>query len=141
MISHQVPYLFYILFFLVGAFSLSIYGQCLAHTNDHISPRQYVAAGSSLILINGVGAAFGPFMISIFMQVMGTQAFFPTLSIIFLAIFAYGLHRTQMRAPVPLDEQGESYLMPARSSPIVMNIMEESAETLRKMDEEQRDKK
>ena len=120
--------LFYIFFFLVGGSSLAIYGQCLAHTNDHISPQQYVAAGSSLILINGVGAAFGPLIVSTLMSVFGTNMYFPTLSIIFFILFLYGLYRSKVRAPIPVEEQSEAMVTVPRSAPIVMNITEEQSD-------------
>jgi MFS family permease len=127
--------LFYISFFVLGGMSLSIYGQCLAHMNDHISEKQYVAAGSTLIFVNGVGAAIGPFMISLFMNQLGIHVFFPMIAIIFGALFAYGVYRTSRRAPIPLEEQTDSITMPARSSTLVLNIMEESAETVKKMED------
>lgn len=127
--------LFYIFFCMLGGFSLSIYGQCLAHMNDHISPRQYVAAGSTLIFVNGAGSAIGPFIISIFMAIIGVKSFFPIIAITFISIFIYGIYRANKRAPIPLEEQGDAITMPARSSPIIMNVMEESVSTMKQMDD------
>ncbi len=118
--------LFYVMFFLLGGFSLSIYGQCLAHTNDHIAPRYFVAAGSSLILVNGVGAALGPLIVSILMSVVSVEVYFPSLGILFFIVFAYGLYRTQKSPPIPLEEQGEAIIMPARSAAIELNITEDT---------------
>lgn len=126
--------IFYISFFCLGGMSLSIYGQCLAHMNDHISEKQYVAAGSTLIFVNGVGSAIGPFAISLFMSKIGINVFFPIIALIFGGLFAYGVYRTSRRPPVPLDQQTDSITMPARSTPFVMNIMEESAPTMKDMD-------
>ncbi|MBL4588840.1 MAG: MFS transporter [Alphaproteobacteria bacterium] len=118
--------LFYILFFLLGGCSLSIYGQCLAHTNDHIAPRYFVAAGSSLILVNGVGAALGPLIVSIFMTVLSIEVYFLSLTVLFFIIFAYGLYRTQRSPSIPLEDQGEAIIMPARSAAIELNITEDT---------------
>ncbi|MEM9469071.1 MAG: MFS transporter [Pseudomonadota bacterium] len=130
--------LFYLFFFLLGGFSLSIYGQSLAHTNDHISEKQQVAAGSTLILINGAGAALGPVLVSIFLDLYGFWLYFPITAAIFGALFAYGLVRTFQRAPVPLEEQSDAITMPARSSPVVLTIMEESDATMKAMNEEEK---
>ena len=89
---------------------------------------QYVAAGSSLILINGVGAAFGPLIVSTLMSVFGTNMYFPTLSIIFFILFLYGLYRSKVRAPIPVEEQSEAMVTVPRSAPIVMNITEEQSD-------------
>lgn len=126
--------LFYLSFFLLGGFSLPIYGQCLAHTNDHVSEKQQVAAGSTLILINGAGSAIGPVFVSIFLDIFGFWLYFPITAAIFAILFIYGVVRTFQRAPVPLEEQSDALTMPARSSPIVLNIMEESSTTMKDMD-------
>lgn len=128
------PFLFYFMFFILGGFSSPLYGQAIAHTNDHISERQYVAAGATLILINGVGAALGPFLVSVFMSIFSIHVYFPIISIAFGSLCLYGLYRTQKRDAVPLEDQGDAMLMPRAASPIVMNIMEESADTMKKMD-------
>ncbi len=125
-----------IFMFLFGGASLAIYGQCLAHTNDHLEPRQYVAAISSLILVNGVGAALGPFLVSIGMSVVGNFVFFPLISFIFFAFFIYGLLRMRARESVPLEDQGDSLIMPARASSIAVMMAEETNDTLKKMEED-----
>nr|HPD82914.1 MFS transporter [Alphaproteobacteria bacterium] len=86
--------LLYTSLFVFGGLSLTIYGLCLAHTNDHLQPNQFVAASSSMILVNGVGAAVGPFTISVFLSWLGIQYFFPIIAIAFLGISIYGLIRT-----------------------------------------------
>ncbi|MGB1077527.1 MAG: MFS transporter [Bdellovibrionales bacterium] len=116
--------IFYILFFLVGGFSLTTYGQCLAHTNDHISPRHYVAAGSSLILVNGLGAACGPFIVSLFMSKFGVDVYFPALAILFFTIFAFGVYRIKTSPAIPLEKQGDTPIIPTPSAPVMLNRKE-----------------
>lgn len=132
--SGQSLVIFYTALFVFGGLSLSIYGLCLAHTNDHLSPKQFVAAGSSMILVNGVGAAIGPLTISVFMSIFGIQYFFPIIAMAFLAISVYGFHRTNMRAAVPLDEQTDHVVMPARPTPLSVAITEEGHAILKKME-------
>ncbi len=117
--------LLYSLLFMVGGCSLSMYGQCLAHTNDHISPHHYVAAGSSLILVNGVGAALGPLIVSLFMSILGVEVYFPILAIMFFVVFLFGLIRMMVRDAVPIEEQGDAIITPARSAPIELNVTED----------------
>jgi MFS family permease len=120
--------LFYLSFFLVGGFSLAMYGQCLAHTNDHISPHHYVAAGSSLILVNGVGAAIGPLFASVSMSIFGVNMYFLTLAAIFLTVFLYGIYRIKNSPAIPLEDQGDSVATPARLTPVILNIKQEDDE-------------
>lgn len=123
----------YLTLFVFGGLSLTIYGLCLAHTNDHLTPRQFVAASSSLILVNGVGSAIGPFTVSIFMAIMGIGYFFPVIAMAFLCISIYGFHRTHMRPSVPLEEQGDHIVMPPRPTPISMTITEEGHAIMKEM--------
>ncbi len=135
--STESIYLLYLFMFALGGVSLSIYGQCLAHTSDHLEPKQYVAAISSLILINGVGAAIGPFLISLGMSFIGSYVFFIIIGTAFGVFLVYGIYRTRARDAVPMDEQGDSLTMPARPSPIVMTITEESNQVLKDMDRDE----
>lgn len=126
--------------FLFGGVSLTIYGLCLAHTNDHLQTSQFVAASSSMILINGLGAAIGPFSLSIFLSIFGINYFFPVIAVSFLAISIYGVIRTQLRAAVPLEDQGDYINMPLRPTPISMIITEEGHNILKEMEEKNNDK-
>ncbi|MEM9603424.1 MAG: MFS transporter [Pseudomonadota bacterium] len=46
--------------FLLSACVLSLYSQCIAHTNDHIATQEVVPAASTLILLYGLGFAITP---------------------------------------------------------------------------------
>ena len=47
----------------------------LAHTNDYISKEKFVAAGAGLQFSFGLGAMSGPFLCSLFMDVVGSNGF------------------------------------------------------------------
>lgn len=128
------PYLLNAVFFLFGGLSLSTYGLSMAHINDHLTPRQYVAASSSAILVNGVGAALGPLIVSVFMSTLGTQVYFPLISGVFLWLFLYAVYRTSKREAVPLEEQGDHVSMPLRPTPISMTITEEGHAMLKEIE-------
>lgn len=132
------PYLLNTAFFFMGGLSLTIYGLSMAQINDHLTPRQYVAASSSAILVNGVGAALGPLGISVVMSVFGNTLYFPLIAAVFIWLLGYGLYRTQKRDAVPLDEQSDHVTMPLRPTPITMTITEEGHEIIKEMEEEER---
>lgn len=133
--SEQGGWKLYTATVMFGGMSLSIYPLCLAHTNDHLTHHQIVGAGSSLIMVNGVGAVMGPLLVSLIMTFSGPQGFFPLMAFIFATIFLFGLFRTQIRAPVPLEDQGDYIAVPVRASPIVLQIAEESTPVSNNMDE------
>lgn len=119
------PYILNICVFAFGMLSLPVYGLSMAQINDHLTPRQFVGASATAIMINGVGSAIGPFAISFFMFLFGTQAFFPTIGATFAVLTAYGLYRMTKREAVPMDEQGDYTSMPLRPTPLTMAVSEE----------------
>lgn len=82
----------YAALFCVGTFSLNLYGQCAAYTNDRLTPEQCVDAGAAQLLINGIGAFLGPFLISVMIADQGNDIFFPSLSVLYIVTGLYALH-------------------------------------------------
>ncbi len=118
---------------MIGGTALAIYGLSTAHTNDHLQGGQIIAASATLILLNGGMSIIGPFAASGAMSLFGTNAFFLYVGAVYVGLGLFGLYRTLQRPPVPLDEQGDFVLMQERNSPIIMQIAEESDETMKKM--------
>lgn len=120
---------------LIGGTALAIYGLSISHTNDHLQGGQIIAASATLILLNGGISIIGPFSATGAMSLLGTNVFFMYVGIIYLGLMAFGLYRARKAPPVPLDEQGNFVMMQERNSPIIMQIAEETDETMRKMKE------
>lgn len=119
--------------FLLGAVGLPIYGQCVSHVNDHLLARQFVAASGTLVLLNGAGSMIGPLAISFVMQWSGGIGFILSLIAIFTVFFVFGLYRAFRVESVPLEDQGDSFYMPARGSAINVyaeDVMEQYQEDL-----------
>jgi MFS family permease len=89
--------LFYLIAFLLGATSMTIYGLCVAYTNDHLDPHQYVAASSAMLMVNGMGAIAGPMLSTGLMSAFGTGAYFPTIALVFLGMAGFTLYRMKVR--------------------------------------------
>lgn len=101
---------------LMGMFSLPIYGQCASHVNDHLLPRQFVAASATLLVVNGIGSAIGPLLVSTLMQTIGVSGFVLSLMGAFGLLSSFGIYRMIVAKPVPAEDQGDAILMPARGS-------------------------
>lgn len=125
---------------LIGGTALSIYALSLSHTNDHLLPGQIIATSATLILLNGAISTIGPFMATGAMSAFGAYSFFLYIGMVYLALTLFGLYRTRRRAAVPLDEQGDHLMLQERNSPIIMQIAEDSAETMKQMRDEEEDK-
>ncbi len=103
----HLPYaLFLALVAIFGGLVLTIYSLGVSHTNDHLKPSQMVAASSSLILVNGTGAAVGPILVGALMQSFGERAYFATLAGLTGTLMVYDLWRKIRSRPVPAAQKG-----------------------------------
>lgn len=126
--------LFTVMGFLGGA-SLPIYGQCISHVNDHLTPRQFVAASGTMLLMNGAGAVLGPILVTMMMKMFGVNGFVAVLVLGFSAIAVFGIYRSFRAKPVPLDEQSDTILMPARGSAVNIYTEEDLSPTTDKKED------
>ena len=91
---------FYIFFILFSFCSLPMFSLILAHTNDYVSKDKFVAAGAGLQFAFGLGAMSGPFLCSIFMDLVGPNGFFVFLFMFHTFIGFFGLYRMNVRETV-----------------------------------------
>ena len=91
---------FYIFFILFSFCSLPMFSLILAHTNDYITKDKFVAAGAGLQFTFGLGAMSGPFLCSIFMDLVGSNGFFVFLFFFHSLIGAFGIYRMRVRETV-----------------------------------------
>ncbi len=91
---------FYIFFILFSFCSLPMFSLILAHTNDYITKDKFVAAGAGLQFTFGLGAISGPFMCSIFMDLVGSNGFFIFLFFFHSLIGFFGIYRMRVRETI-----------------------------------------
>ena len=91
---------FYIFFILFSFCSLPMFSLILAHTNDYITKDKFVAAGAGLQFTFGLGAMSGPFLCSIFMDLVGSNGFFVFLFFFHSLIGAFGIYRMRVRETI-----------------------------------------
>jgi hypothetical protein len=87
-----------------------------------------VAASGSLVLVGGIGAAFGPVTLAGLMTALGPAGFFWGLGLIHTAIGVFALYRMSRRASVPIDAQGNFVAVPPRASPVAAYLSPEGPE-------------
>lgn len=68
------PWRLYALAFGFGAAVFAVYPVCVAHLMDHLPAPSMLPGVSSLLLVNGVGAAVGPAIAGVLMARLGPQA-------------------------------------------------------------------
>jgi len=91
---------FYIFLVLFSFCSLPMFSLILAHTNDYIPKEKFVAAGAGLQFVFGLGAISGPFLCSIFMDIVGANGFFIFLFFFHVIIGIFGIYRMKIRPTV-----------------------------------------
>ena len=82
---------------LYAGFALPMFTLNLAYVNDFIDKERFVAAGAGMQIIFGIGAMFGPFLASLFMNLYGPNGFFMFLGISHLLIGLFGMYRITRR--------------------------------------------
>ena len=91
---------FYIFLILFSFCSLPMFSLILAHTNDYIPKEKFVAAGAGLQFVFGLGAMSGPFLCSVFMDLVGSNGFFIFLFFFHTVIGVFGVYRMKVRKTV-----------------------------------------
>lgn len=101
---------------MVGGMAIPLYTLAVAHTNDHLEPRQMVGASSGLLFANGLGGIAGPALAGGSMAILGPSGYFwfPAAAMGALALFA--LWRMTQRAAVANEEQTPYVPVPRTSS-------------------------
>ncbi len=112
---------FYIFTGLFAFFSLPLFALVFAHTNDFVSKEKFVSAGAGLQFVFGLGAMSGPFMCSLFMDLIGENGFFIFLIIFQSAIGFYGIYRMRIRSVIG-NPDSQFTAMPTTITPIGMEL-------------------
>ncbi len=90
-----------------GGFSFAVYSLSVAHTNDHIQTEEVMEATRGLLLLNGIGAAIGPVIAGLLMQLIGNQSLIIYFATVFIMLSIFAFVRINMSEPVPSEEQGD----------------------------------
>jgi MFS family permease len=106
---------------LFGGLSFALYPLCVAHTNDHLTSDQRIAASGGLVLLYSLGAAIGPSMAAIAMTFLGTSGLFLFVAVCAGTALVFGLWRQARSEPVPPHLQ-ETYVVLPRTTPLSIEM-------------------
>ena len=96
--------LFLILTALFSGLALTLYSLSASHVNDQLEPAQMVASSSTLLLLNGTAAAFGPMLAGSLITAFGPRAYFSILAALAGTLAIYDLWRKYRRRAVPVHK-------------------------------------
>ena len=100
----------YILSFIFGGFSLSLYSLVIALTNDHLPPNEIVPASGTTVLISGLTSITGPITVALWMSLFGLQSFFLVLAFALLLLAIISIWRVITIPALPSEYKGQSTL-------------------------------
>jgi MFS family permease len=123
---------------LFGGAVLPMYSLYLAHVNDHLQPRQMVAASSRLYMAAAVGSSFGPPMVGWLMDLSGANGFLWYFVVVHLVMVAFALYRMSASESPGIEEQSPYTPMPGRTGELVETWVEEVTEAAESRQEEAR---
>jgi len=103
----------YLLAFVFGGFSLSMYSVVVALTNDHLRPHEIVPASGTVILIAGITSVTGPITAVVWQQSLGEQSLFLLLATSLLLLAAISIWRALTIPALPAEYKTQSTLQAA----------------------------
>ncbi len=112
---------FYVFMGLYAFFSLPLFALIFAHTNDFVAKEKFVAAGASLQFAFGMGAISGPFLCSLFMDLIGENGYFIFLILFHSLIGFYGIYRMNVREVVE-NPDSQFTALPTTITPIGLEL-------------------
>ena len=102
---------------LFGGLTFALYPLCVAHTNDHLSPEERVAASGGLVLVYSAGAAGGPLLAAAAMTLFGPGGLYIFIAGAAGVTLLFALWRQWASAPVPGALQQPYQVLP-RTTPM-----------------------
>jgi len=113
--------MFFVYVALYSGMAIPLFTLNLAYINDYIPKEKFVAAGSGMQIIFGMGAMAGPFICSLMMNKFGNNGFFLHLLFFHLIIGIFGLYRITKRT---YKENPESTFtpLPRNITPLGMEL-------------------
>ena len=103
----------YVLAFVFGGFSLSLYPLVVALTHDHLRPHEIVPASGTIILIGGLTSVTGPISVAFWLQIWGLQSFFLSLAAGLLLMAVISIWRVLTIPALPAEYKTEATLQAA----------------------------
>ena len=102
-----------------GGLIFAIYGLCVAHVNDVIDSSRLVEFTGGLLLIHGVGAALGPVLAGVVMDVAGPSSLMLYYAVVMGSLALYSLKRLRTPAPIVTEEKADFVLMGVGSQAVL----------------------
>jgi len=115
---------------LFGGTVLPMYSLYLAYVNDHLEPRQMVAASARLYMAAAVGATAGPPLTGWLMDLAGPNGFLWYFIAVHLIMVGYAFYRMTRREAPPAEDHFPYAPVPGRTGELAETWVEEVTESV-----------
>jgi MFS family permease len=95
-----------------GAAVIPTYSIVIAHVNDLVPAREFVAAAGGLLIAQGIGAAAGPVIAGAAMSYAGPRGLAYTVIAAQIVMAAWGFYRIRRRAAPPAEDKEHFQVVP-----------------------------
>lgn len=113
------PLITYLLIFLFGGITFTLYPVSISHTCDVLEPKEIVSGTQGVLLSYSIGAAVGPFIAPLFIHTVGANGFFIYMIVICSALALFLCWRKIFTPSKPQEEQ---FIAVPRTSPITSEM-------------------
>jgi MFS family permease len=113
LVPDEAPrWIVYLCVAIFGGTIVPTYSVVMAHVNDSVEEDEFVAASGGLLIVQGVGAVFGPIVAGLAMSTWA-RGLSVTLITAQLLMAAFGIYRLSRRAAPPERHKGTFVVEPA----------------------------
>lgn len=112
-------YLAYLLSFVLGGLSFTLYPVSISHACDSLDAKDIVSGTQGLLLAYSVGATIGPFIAPTFIHAIGANGLFIYLALVSMALAVYLAWRRKTVDPTP---QEESFVVMPQTTPVTAEL-------------------
>jgi MFS family permease len=113
LVPDEAPrWIVYLCVAIFGGTIVPTYSVVMAHVNDSVEEDEFVAASGGLLIVQGVGAVFGPIVAGLAMSTWA-RGLAVTLITAQLLMAAFGIYRLSRRAAPPERHKGTFVVEPA----------------------------
>lgn len=115
---------------ILGGASNPLYSLLIAHANDFLSREDMAAASGGLVFANGLGAVSGPVVVGWLMTTFGAPTYFTYMLALMAMLAVYAVYRMTKRAAPSVEDTGAFAPVSPASSPVVLEVAQEYAQTV-----------
>lgn len=113
--------------FVFGGMSYPMYSVSISHVNDVVPADRLVAASAAMIMVNGLGAIFGPILGTTAIDLFGPRGFWVSLAVVHATLAVFAAYRLLVKPRLPISEKRAYVPMPSRATLAAHRLLRERA--------------